>query len=579
MAASVVGVGILPPMTRPPMTRALVALALVAALIPALPAASASAAPASAPGVNLAGQWRFSPGDDPAWAGPSFDDSEWATVKVPQLNGQVYFDREDGVAWFRVAFTVPSALRGRALTASLGRIDDADIAYLNGHRIGASGRSEDPRRSAFLRQRLYRVPQEVVRFGRRNVLAVRVDNFDFGGGIYDGPIGIFTQAGVRRHLYGQGSTSPASPAQTRAVQAVLAKQATALRRDDVRAYLSTLSPRFFHDGHTKSRRGRVLRDWLRRFGSVRLDDRRVTVVVNGRGQLVADTRRAWRVDAGGPANLALKPRDFLVFDADSMREIGNHARLFRDVVEAGVETSRRPFTVWLPPSYRPFATRRYPSVYLLHGAGGSNIEWEARSIEVVLGRMVRRRGVAESVVVLPDASPALWYADSSAAPWRTMFAEQLRPLIDREYRTIDRREMRAVNGTSMGGHGAFTLAWAFPDLFSSIGSHMGALHIPPLAGSSEDVARNSSDTPNVQVNRHTPEFLSRFTYYLDACDEDDFATDDATRSMSGQLTSKGIDHQAEVRPEEGGHTDRCFMPHLYKSFLVHTATWKANGLR
>ncbi|GIS80602.1 MAG: hypothetical protein CM1200mP14_21680 [Gammaproteobacteria bacterium] len=47
--------------------------------------------------------------------------------------------------------------------------------------------------------------------------------------------------------------------------------------------------------------------------------------------------------------------------------------------------------------------------------------------------------------------------------------------VDTNFRTIARREGRAINGLSMGGYGGLTLGLRHPELFVSIGSTSGAL--------------------------------------------------------------------------------------------------------
>ncbi len=126
----------------------------------------------------------------------------------------------------------------------------------------------------------------------------------------------------------------------------------------------------------------------------------------------------------------------------------------------------------------------------------------------------------------------------------------------------------------MGGHGAFTIGWSHWKMFSSIASHMGALSLPPLAGTPEDQAENADQAPNAQVNRRKPMFLQRFTYFFDACEEDDFKFDDAARVMDGQLTSKQVRHRTVIYPE-GRHNDECWVPRLYKSFDLHSDSFRA----
>ena len=54
--------------------------------------------------------------------------------------------------------------------------------------------------------------------------------------------------------------------------------------------------------------------------------------------------------------------------------------------------------------------------------------------------------------------------------WEDFIVKDLIGHVDATYRTIARREGRAINGLSMGGYGGLTVGLRHPDLFCSIGS-------------------------------------------------------------------------------------------------------------
>lgn len=526
--------------------------------------------------LDLSGRWRFSTGDDTSWAEPGFDDSAWEEVRVPQEGGQDVFDSYDGYAWFRLSFRLPASAQGTPLVAALGGIDDADETYLNGVRIGSTGEFPPDSDSQWFEPRLYPVPAGAPRYGARNALAVRMNDFTGGGGWYQGPVGLFSKDALRSALSGL-RTSTVSPATTRGVLALLARQARLVEAGRWTAYRRTLAPGFFHDGDDPARRVAELRDLTRRFGPLRLRDTEVEVVRDRRtGDVVADTNRSIVATREG--------RTVVVDDVDQeflhlrraagrWREVGNRSRFFMDTLHSEVEGHDRDVAVYLPPAYLRHPERRFPTVYLFHGINGGAAEWQTRDIEDRIDRLVRDKGVAQSVVVMPDAE-SLWYVDSSDAPWRSMFVEEMVPFVDAHYRTVPDRSMRAVTGVSMGGHGAFTISWAHPEVFSSIATHMGALSFPPLAGTPAEIAANAGEAPDVQVNERTPEFLAQFRYYFDACEEDDFRFDDAARAMDAALTAKGVDHTWAIYPT-GIHNDACWVPHLVDSFRFHTASFEA----
>lgn len=526
--------------------------------------------------LDLSGRWRFSTGDDTSWAEPGFDDSAWEEVRVPQEGGQDVFDSYDGYAWFRLSFRLPASAQGTPLVAALGGIDDADATYLNGVEIGHTGEFPPDSDSQWFEPRLYPVPAGAPRYGARNVLAVRMNDFTGGGGWYQGPVGLFSKDALRSALSGL-RTSTVSPATTRGVLALLARQARLVEAGRWTAYRRTLAPGFFHDGDDPARRVAELRDLTRRFGPLRLRDTEVEVVRDRRtGDVVADTNRSIVATREGRTVVVDDvDQDFLHLRraAGRWREVGNRSRFFMDTLHSEVEGHDRDVAVYLPPAYLRHPERRFPTVYLFHGINGGAAEWQTRDIEDRIDRLVRDKGVAQSVVVMPDAE-SLWYVDSSDAPWRSMFVEEMVPFVDAHYRTVPDRSMRAVTGVSMGGHGAFTISWAHPEIFSSIATHMGALSFPPLAGTPAEIAANAGEAPDVQVNERTPEFLAQFRYYFDACEEDDFRFDDAARAMDAALTAKGVDHAWAVYPT-GIHNDACWVPHLVDSFRFHTASFEA----
>ncbi len=136
--------------------------------------------------VVEAGQWRFQKGDDPAWTAPALDDGAWQLVELPDIWERHSNHTEDNVyGWFRRRIEIPSDCLGTDFDLLLGRIDDVDEAWLNGHRIGGTGSFPPDFRSAWNESRRYRVPAAFVRGDGSDVLAVRVFDAAGSGGIYE----------------------------------------------------------------------------------------------------------------------------------------------------------------------------------------------------------------------------------------------------------------------------------------------------------------------------------------------------------------------------------------------------------
>jgi diacylglycerol O-acyltransferase / trehalose O-mycolyltransferase len=133
--------------------------------------------------------------------------------------------------------------------------------------------------------------------------------------------------------------------------------------------------------------------------------------------------------------------------------------------------------VLLPTGYGAEPRRRYPVLYLLHGASSDYRAWTRYGdAEAITAR-------APMIVVMPDGGAMGWYTDwyQGERPvqprWETYHVGELVPWIDTTYRTIATRLGRAVAGLSMGGYGALSYAARHPDTFAAAASFSGALEV------------------------------------------------------------------------------------------------------
>lgn len=105
------------------------------------------------------------------------DPNGWETIQLPQLVEDAGHD-VDGIMWFRRTVQVPASWVGEELVIKLGAIDDNDITFVNGTRVGATNNWQRPRS--------YRVPGSAVT-SRRVTIAVRVEDTGGAGGFSGAP--------------------------------------------------------------------------------------------------------------------------------------------------------------------------------------------------------------------------------------------------------------------------------------------------------------------------------------------------------------------------------------------------------
>ena len=141
--------------------------------------------------VDLRGMWKFSIGDKATYKDVYFDDSRWDEIFVPSPWEEEGFEGYDGFAWYRKEFSGRDIPNDEIFYLDLGYIDDADEVYLNGTLVGFSGSFPPRFKTAYTAHRKYYLPPELINRNGRNVIAIRVFDVTFEGGILQGKPGIY----------------------------------------------------------------------------------------------------------------------------------------------------------------------------------------------------------------------------------------------------------------------------------------------------------------------------------------------------------------------------------------------------
>ena len=136
-------------------------------------------------------EWKFLQGDKPQYIDSALNDYWWNDIS-PLTVWERQGIKGDGYAWYRVKVVIPvkmkkNAYRYGGLMLNLGKIDDADETFFNGHMIGSTGKMPPDYAGAYDVQRSYLIPPEYVQWGKKNTVAVRVYDAGGDGGIYGGP--------------------------------------------------------------------------------------------------------------------------------------------------------------------------------------------------------------------------------------------------------------------------------------------------------------------------------------------------------------------------------------------------------
>ncbi|WP_139959713.1 alpha/beta hydrolase [Flavicella sediminum] len=163
------------------------------------------------------------------------------------------------------------------------------------------------------------------------------------------------------------------------------------------------------------------------------------------------------------------------------------------LVHSKVMTKEIPNIIITPDSYKN-STADYPVLYLLHGAFGNHKDWSQKTSNVQ-----RLADQYHIIVVCPNGGFNSWYFDSPIDPkmqYETYISKELVQAVDAKYRTIKNKSGRAIAGLSMGGHGAFYLAFKHQDIWGAAGSMSGGVDIRPFPNNWDIAKRLGSYAEN-----------------------------------------------------------------------------------
>jgi len=216
------------------------------------------------------------------------------------------------------------------------------------------------------------------------------------------------------------------------------------------------------------------------------------------------------------------------------------------------------YYVYLPPGYTTEG-RRYPVLYMLHGAGGSKDEWPAYGLVTDVDRSIVSKDIGPMIVVLPQGDLGYWVDWPNGGPrWADYVTRDLRRQVDSTFRTLPDAAHRAIGGLSMGGAGALQLAFNHPDVFGVAGAHSPSLHLDD--GTFTAVFGTGADFDQrepMQLAASAPD-IEGLKIWIDVGQDDPWLERDEV--LHQRLVDRGVAHNWSVLP--GGHDGEYWTENL-----------------
>jgi enterochelin esterase-like enzyme len=203
------------------------------------------------------------------------------------------------------------------------------------------------------------------------------------------------------------------------------------------------------------------------------------------------TNRPPRGRFGGP--IVLGPDDKPAFPdppagIDKKREDIPHGKLEMIEYDSKTVGTTRKMQVYTPPGYSK--DKKYPVLYLLHGIGGDETEWERYAHpDIMLDNLLAEKTVVPMIVVMPNgraqkndrAEGDVFRSAPAFANFERDLLDDVIPAIESRYSVQADREHRALAGLSMGGGQSLNFGLAHLDTFAWIGGFSSAPNTKPPA--------------------------------------------------------------------------------------------------
>lgn len=173
---------------------------------------------------------------------------------------------------------------------------------------------------------------------------------------------------------------------------------------------------------------------------------------------------------------------------DVKREDIPHGTLTMVEYDSKTVGTKRRMQVYLPPGYSK--EKKYPVLYLLHGIGGDEYEWQHFATpSIILDNLLAEGKVVPMIVVMPNgraqkddrAHGDIYKAAPAFANFERDLLDDVIPTIDSSFSTSTNREQRALAGLSMGGGQTLNFGLAHLDTFAWLGAFSPAPNTKPPA--------------------------------------------------------------------------------------------------
>ncbi len=234
--------------------------------------------------------------------------------------------------------------------------------------------------------------------------------------------------------------------------------------------------------------------------------------------------------------------------------------------------------IYLPKDYNT-SNRRFPVIYWLHGGNGTSRSGSWMCEQMI--NAMNKGDMPQSIVVFVQGLPIGWYNNSKdgTKPVEDVIIKNLIPYIDSNYRTINSKEARGIEGMSMGGYGALHLGFKYPELFGVVSAIAPSITTYEMErkeviyGTFEnDTAYFNANSPSTLVEVNVAQIKNKMKIRLLVGDKDFLL--DVIRKFHQQMIDLDIEHQYAEAMDAEHEYDEVIKKLEFNSFTFWKEAFK-----
>lgn len=163
-----------------------------------------------------------------------------------------------------------------------------------------------------------------------------------------------------------------------------------------------------------------------------------------------------------------------------------HGQVSKNLYYSDTTKSWRRCFVYTPPGYNTNLNKRYPVLYLQHGSLEDETGWSNQGkANLILDNLIAEDKAVPMIIVMdngyafkPEEEKGVSNPSRPAMVFEEVLINEVIPMIDNKFRTIDDREHRAISGLSMGANQTMRIIMNNLDKFAYYGGFSGTANYP-----------------------------------------------------------------------------------------------------